>query len=94
MKHTKGPWTAKTYSNTNKCFVVANGSIIYEEITQNSNMISANARLIAAAPELFEVLQLIGTIANIGLETDSDYKNRMLRISQHATEIIKKARGE
>lgn len=52
-----------------------------------------NAALIAAAPEMFEILQLIGTIANVGLETNSDYKNRMKRISEHATEILKRARG-
>lgn len=55
--HTQGPWEAKLYSNTNKCFVSANDSIIYEEVTSDSNTISANARLIAAAPDMLKALE-------------------------------------
>lgn len=60
------------------------------KIVNNSGVM----KIKAAAPEMFEVLQLIGTIANVVLDTDSDYKNSMRRISYHATEIIKKAKGE
>ena len=88
-KHTKGPWNIE-YHEPLDTFRVKNSDESVAIICGTKQ----DAALIAAAPEMFEVLQLIGTIANVGIETDSDYKNRMKRISEHATEILKKARGE
>lgn len=98
-KHTSGPWKVLEIKNDKELmFVVKSDERMIGSIhgfySDADDKLKADASLIAAAPEMFEVLQLIGTIANVGLETDSDYKNRMKRISEHATEILKKARGE
>ena len=93
-KHTKGPWKVMGESTLSIIsYHIPKGRKICSLLNQSTEDYK-NAALIAAAPEMFEVLQLIGTIANVGLETDGDYKNRMKRISEHATEILKKARGE
>jgi len=56
-KHTPGPWTAKAYSRTNKCFVATStGEIIFEQLARSTETISPDARLIASAPELLEAL--------------------------------------
>jgi hypothetical protein len=57
MKHTKGPWEVKSYSNSNKKFVVTkHGTIIHEFVDALAVDVS-NAQLIAAAPELLEALK-------------------------------------
>lgn len=91
-KHTPGKWSTQYFTESTTLIKAENHNKAIAEVRGTN--IKANAALIAASPEMFEVLQLIGTIANVGLEIDSDYKNRMKRISEHASEIIKKARGE
>lgn len=101
-KHTPGPWIvdnkweALTIKNIRE-MPMQNGTIeeTILEIAQGFIPNSKNLALIVTAPEMLEVLQLVGTIANISIElSDADYKNRMKRISELATNIINKAKGE
>lgn len=98
-KHTPGPWKVEKYPY-DKIFICRKRGIKNSVIAEIGNNFenennNANATLIAAAPEMLEVLQLVGTIANISIElSDADYKNRMNRISKLATNIINKAKGE
>ena len=101
-KHTPGPWIvdnkweALTIKNIRE-MPMRNGTIEETVLEINKDFIlnSKNIALITAAPEMFEVLQLIGTIANVANElSEPDYKNRMIRISKLATDILNKAKGE
>ena len=78
--HTKGPWKVH---NIDGSFIVASGNpdeSDYEGVCQTYN--EANARLIAAAPELLEALEF-------ALGTCNDSETR-----QVITEAIRKAKGE
>lgn len=78
MTYTKGPWTLnadEVYGNNGRDFIA--------DIFNESESWKANARLIAAAPDMLAVLELI-------LE-DPSYKNNVGRTS--IARIIKKAKG-
>ena len=53
MKHTPGPWEARGYS----IFEPHKTAMTIAVATQHEPNVKANARLIAAAPELLEALQ-------------------------------------
>lgn len=98
-KFTPGPW----YASKDDCCIYAklqttDGTHVEPLIAQCSKLTTsakANAVLIAAAPEMFEVLQLIGTIANVSNElSEPDCKNRMIRIAEHVNNILNKAKGK
>lgn len=60
-KHIKGPWRTGVYTTTNKCFVADEGGSVLCEFQTASigfNEVDERARLIAAAPELLEALDL------------------------------------
>lgn len=92
-KHSPGPWTSLYFTESTTLIKAKGHNKAIAEVRGDN--IKPNAQLIAAAPEMFEVLQLVGTIANISIElSDADYKNRMNRISKLATDILNKAKGE
>lgn len=90
-KHTPGPW----YSEENNVFTVQLGYWIAEmgknkSFTKNNDERHANARLIAAAPELLEALEL----ALVRLEQlNSPRCSNALTIGK-VYGVIAKARGE
>lgn len=61
MKHTKGPW--KVHGNTNQGLTIANDSMLgYLAIVPKQadlNQTLHDAKLIAAAPELLEILKIL-----------------------------------
>ena len=72
-KHTPGPWKAveldeytvaiKTDRNhTHECIHIADANIMSGNLAEEVPMAIANAKLIAAAPELLEALKRIGEI--------------------------------
>ena len=77
MKHTKGPWTTFEF----------NGRYSIEQASKelNQDILDANAKLIAAAPEMLEVLELYEGIDD--LESQA-------RFTEAVIKVIKKARGE
>jgi len=58
-KHTPGPWTSReAYDNGEPCGMVI-GPMGYDIATSNEDENRANARLIAAAPEMLAALSAI-----------------------------------
>lgn len=58
-KHTPGPWTARDYGHENIIHIEHETGSAIAQIggpTTNMDLAEANARLIASAPELLEVL--------------------------------------
>ena len=76
MKTTKSPWISKKDSANSIEVMGPNGNQICQLISEDDDFINeechANARLIAAAPELFETLQNIIERCNDSKEPDAD----------------------
>jgi hypothetical protein len=58
-KHTLGPWVALPYSRSNRCYVTDGERVIFEDTALETGAVTADARLIAAAPDLLLLLQEI-----------------------------------
>lgn len=75
MKHTRGPWIIRDCTRNDVCLPQAQRSARFYGVVDNSGMpiaemhignLPANARLIAAAPELFEELEIaVNTIETL-----------------------------
>lgn len=57
QSHTPGPWKAKPYKRSNSCYVTVGGRIIFEDISDETEGVTPNAYLIAAAPEMLDLLK-------------------------------------
>lgn len=80
-KHTKGPWNF----NQNTGFITSERGFIVAE-----NVLSMNTHLIAAAPEMYEMLDALQAALSIGVYEKEGYIN----VSNQISSILKKARGE
>lgn len=98
MKHTKGKWknTGVTSQMSNHRDILANNKriILLEDYTRNEEEAEANAKLIAAAPELLEALIQL----NEGFKREWGVKGNSERVSGNidywnklASTAIKKA---
>lgn len=90
-KHTAAPWeyTASTPEDGFECFIICAGKGYSQRQIANVNgtqdeKSEANARLIAAAPELLEALKVL--VANGGIGSEDMFDD--------AREAIAKAEGE
>ena len=82
-KYTKGPW-----ENVDDAYIeAANGTVVVNEMNTAlpDEQITANAHLIAAAPELYEALEAMLRFGDIGSRAAAEIK-------AHAA--LAKARGE
>jgi hypothetical protein len=60
MKHTPGPWRiADEGSSEDGPLIIAPDDFAFVQVYGNNKKAKANARLIAAAPEMFEALKLL-----------------------------------
>jgi len=57
-KHTKGPWHCRASKNEDVTDICANNKFITNIVTQYEDE-KANARLIAAAPDMYEALEKV-----------------------------------
>ena len=91
-KHTPGPW--KT-SYTNLSVVIAeNGAVVARASKLNGLVnLQANARLIAAAPELLEALESIASMYDYEASC-GDLASRLYEATCLARAAIAKATGE
>lgn len=103
-KHTPGEWIISGISQEDGSISIAKGQIVLCYVTnaasffevvrgQHPSVQFANARLIAAAPELLEALESIADCCN---EDDAarDYASRQAEIRGIARAAIAKATGE
>ncbi|TFZ45654.1 hypothetical protein E5C33_09265 [Stenotrophomonas maltophilia] len=59
-KHTPGPWTYSHGEHPNFFYIDSpSGDVVYVTASLQPDHVEANARLIAAAPELLQALQLV-----------------------------------
>ena len=90
MKYTKGKWTAFDNEQSDKTIQSDNGELIgciWETVSRGE--MEANAKLIAAAPELLEALQLLYMHS---IDLDKKLNNTRMNTHQRsALEVIKKA---
>lgn len=102
MSHTPGPWKAEEYldHNDNPCVAVmgSDGEMVYVE-THATAEDRANARLVSAAPELREALELVMTKVdkfkrNHNGDMDGDFPECMHDWARKAYAALTKARGE
>lgn len=90
-RHTPGPWRAEEFDCTTGFWAVTcdGGDIVYA--TLQSAHVAANARLIAAAPELLEAVRQFTAAAERGAKVFLDERGSCLR---NARAAIAKATGQ
>jgi hypothetical protein len=95
-KHTPGPWTVQPYGdgdslvihsdgNTRVCFMATPG-----DSPRAFPKIEANARLIAAAPDLLDVAWSVGFLVSV-IKSGEPYTADVRRVAERATDAIAKA---
>ena len=96
MNHTPGPWTLRQSGEANHHTIDNPNSKWLVVIKQNGELSSviqeSNARLIASAPELLEVLEEL--IAITPFRGSSVYHTDIVAIQAKARQIITKAKGD
>lgn len=91
--HTKGPWFVGRDEFPNEDNIYGPDNAIVGGAHQSRKEVKANARLIAAAPELLEALLLAkGSVEWMSDATDADPED--LERLEIVNEAIRKAKGE
>jgi hypothetical protein len=79
MKHTPGPWKAVTYSGEfDQPLVTSNDGFIARLNSFSNRQHEANAKLIAAAPEMLEALQAVWDYLKL-IKTDYPMVERAIK---------------
>lgn len=100
IKHTAGPWRVEPPSKGSKQPIIQgaewSGEVAVVFGDDGEDNIKANAALIAAAPELLEVLEEVKRIAssNRDILKGAPHYSGLWRIEEIAAAIIAKAKGE
>ena len=99
MKHTQGPWKAAiefgidTSNNKCKVFAAKDSFFVIIDGTKSNEESVANARLIAAAPDLLrELTEILELFETKNLKSESKSLDSI--ITQNLKDVIKKAKGE
>jgi len=95
MNHTKGPWHLADYNTDDgdNDVIDSMGRVIAEVNEWGEYPTSANAQLIAAAPDLFEALEMV--MGSYILQTGSHQETaEMKRARTYVGLALDKARGE
>ena len=91
-KHTPGPWTCSAnYSTRHYMLWDADGN--YHDLSDDVAEMDANARLISAAPELYEAL-LTAEQELHNRQRDDGWNPKTERVVVRARAALAKARGE
>lgn len=98
MKHTQGPWRIASQNYENSFYVIHGNDVEGNREVQVVKMdygphpikghldrMQANAKLIAAAPELLEALQLMYELCNVGQPPGNDDLNKAFLAIKKAT---------
>lgn len=73
-KHTLGPWTVDTDTGGRKPIMAKDGitSVAHTDGLENEDLDEANARLIAAAPEMLQALKrAVSMLQAVGMPADA-----------------------
>lgn len=91
LKHTKGPWEAGK-PNADQWSILSNGIFICM-LPTNTKEALANAKLIAAAPELLEALQKCSPVIDqlINQTASGTYRNELCDLNILLKTVIQKA---
>ena len=97
-EHTRGPWTAKVQSDGSLWIMGGHGSSVYDSALADTWPLSeADARLIAAAPDLLEALEGIEEHARQVLceitDQDTGWFYQLQAATGKARAAIAKAKG-
>ena len=84
-KFTKGPWRIDEFRDFDS-IMAGYTEICYIDDDLNCDKVRANARLIAAAPEMYELLVLLENYYAVRGENNS--------VTKTISQVLKKARGE
>ena len=84
-KFTKGPWRIDEFRDF-ASIMAGYTEICYIDDDLNCDKVRANARLIAAAPEMYELLVLLENYYAVRGESNS--------VTKTISQVLKKARGE
>jgi hypothetical protein len=91
-QHTPGPWTVEPYDNTDLCGIYRVWEVQRRLVGEDEQAIQreelANARLIAAAPELLAALERIESAVRSG-----DMRSLVVSLQGIVRAAIAKARG-
>lgn len=91
--HTPGPWTVEGRGTTIKM-----GDRAYAGVDQNEGVpfaeAAANACLIAAAPELLEIVEEILRAGNVNTESARKLARNAYGVLERAREVTSRARGQ
>lgn len=102
-KHTPGPWTLGSTRNQGRYISGEGWAELAHVVTvlsygngslRKDHTGEANARLIAAAPELLAVLEALANTADNALEDAAGYRHALRMSITTARAAIAKARGE
>jgi hypothetical protein len=106
-KHTPGPWEDGTMSISKRNWALIHDGAEINIVKRGADVIAAvwcgddedgeeaaNARLIAAAPELLEALEGLYALAFVSLAVANHGGPETTRIMQTARAVIAKAKGE
>lgn len=84
-KFTKGPWRIEEFRDF-ASIMAGYTEICYIDDDLNCDKVRANARLIAAAPEMYELLALLDNYYAVRGESNS--------VTKTISQVLKKVRGE
>jgi hypothetical protein len=87
LKHTKGPWYSDGSSvfTVNDAYYVAETQLKLHSFTHLGEEAKANARLIACAPEMLDMLELL---------SECESYSELEMFLEKTKQIVKKAKGE
>ena len=91
MKHTKGPWKINIDTGEYGVYHLYSPDIGGDEVFEREEIDEANARLIAAAPELLEALDILTDEVERHWPRNQRYPETSLGVAKRA---IVKANGE
>lgn len=96
MKHTVGPWIAKRQHH--KAYTIkARGEVITDVFDGSVAISEANARLIAAAPELLQAvidfLPMVKDLEDCGPPNEGWQSDELMKAIENARQALSKATG-